>query len=113
MNNLEMTTAKAGDTCRIQLVGEATIYDAAELKERLVVELDRSLQLDLDLAQVHEIDTAGLQVLLLLQRECEQHSKTLHLVQPSQAVQNLISLFGLDNCFSMPQPELPKEEARP
>jgi anti-sigma B factor antagonist len=52
----------------ITVAGEMTVYSAAELKTALLAEVAAGHSA-LNLAQVQEIDTAGLQLLLLLNRE--------------------------------------------
>ncbi len=73
----------------LRLDGELTIFRAAELKPLL---LQGAGALALDLSQVVEIDTAGLQLLLLAQRE----RGALQLVDPSPPVREAIALAGLE-----------------
>jgi anti-sigma B factor antagonist len=54
----------------ITLAGDMTVYVAAELKTALLAEFAAG-HTALDLSQVQEIDTAGLQLLLLLNRELQ------------------------------------------
>ena len=95
MTDLEITTSTAGGVCRLTLEGEATIYNAAEFKEYLVAELERSQELELNLSRIREIDTAGVQLLVLLCRESRRLGKKFRAVQPSQSVQTLVDLYGL------------------
>jgi anti-anti-sigma factor len=83
---------------RLVLQGDLTIYRAAELKTQVLsvlASLADPPELELDLAQVTEIDTAGLQVLLLLKRESSLHNKTLRIVSPGQPVRDLLGLYNL------------------
>ena len=59
---------------RLAVEGELTIITAAEDKERLLGALQTSSGLRVDLAAVEEIDTAGLQVLLLARREADRQN---------------------------------------
>lgn len=80
--------------------GELTIYTAAEQKPRLLAFLASGDELELNLADVTEIDTAGLQLLILIKREAAQAGKTLsftmhsHVVLETLELTNLISAFG-------------------
>ena len=56
------------NTLRIE--GELTIYTAAAIKQQLDQLLGRSAELEIELSQVSEMDTAGLQLLILAKREC-------------------------------------------
>ena len=94
MIEAQTTTSGSGRVCRLTIQGQATIYNAVELKDRLIAELHQRQELELDLSQIREIDTAGLQVLLLLRREAERLSKKFSTVRPSPSVQNLLGLYG-------------------
>lgn len=52
----------------VTVSGDMTVYAAAELKTALLAEVAAG-NTALDLAQVQEFDTAGLQLLLMLNRE--------------------------------------------
>ncbi len=55
---------------RVSVAGDMTVYCASELKSALLLEVAAGHNsLELDLSQVQEFDTAGLQLLLLLNRE--------------------------------------------
>ena len=87
-----------------------TIYEALSLKDVLLALPARATAIELDLSQVIEIDTAGLQLLLLAQRESARQGKTLRLGSCSPAVQELIELFDLAELFGTAQ-ALPAPEA--
>ena len=77
-------------------VGEMTIYCAQSMKDQLLppaVGIDRDLLLDV--SGVTELDTCGVQVLLLMQRLAMAEQRTLQLVEPSPAVREALGLCGL------------------
>lgn len=76
--------------------GEMSVYRAAELKQVLLEQLEVSPQLELDLSAVSEIDTAGLQLLLLARREARAREGALRIVAQSAAVDDLLALLHLD-----------------
>jgi anti-anti-sigma factor len=78
------------------LDGELTVQSAAEHKTLLLAALEATDALDLDLSGVSELDTAGLQLLLLLKREAGTFGKTVTLSEPSQAVLEVLALARLD-----------------
>ncbi len=80
----------------IDIVGDLTVQVAAEWKARLTTALEGSDQLWIGLSQVTEIDTAGLQVLLLLRREAGQTGKQVEFASPSQPVNDVLALAHLD-----------------
>ena len=57
---------KSDSSMKMKIQGDMTIYHAAESKPILLRALDEATDLDIDLSAVSEIDSAGLQLLLLL-----------------------------------------------
>ena len=80
---------------RIALQEDLTIYQALDQKSQLLDALNGADELELDLAQVAEIDTAGLQLLILLKREAQKAGKKLTIVAHSQAVRAVIDFCNL------------------
>lgn len=80
----------------LDLPEELTIYEAAALHQSLATALLSPEPLLLDLAQVQEIDSAALQVLLWAQAEAARQERTLTLRAPSEAVRAYLTLTGLD-----------------
>lgn len=72
--------------------GDLTIRRVQEMKDVILARLDQSQALEVDLAGVTEIDTAGAQLLLLARRAAQTSGKELRLAAHSPAV---ASLFGL------------------
>lgn len=72
--------------------GDLTIRRVQELKDVLLARLAQTQALEVDLAGVTEIDSAGVQLLLLVQRTARASHKELQLVAYSPAV---ATLFGL------------------
>lgn len=88
--------------CRIAIEGELTIYNAADWKGRLYEPIARGDSLELDLSAVQELDTAGLQVLIMAKKEALARGQALHLCNHSQAVQDALELCGLAAFFGDP-----------
>ena len=74
---------------------DLTIYHALEQKHRLLDALGSTDELELDLMQVGDIDTAGLQLLILLKKEAQRTGKRLAIVAHSQAVRAVIDFCNL------------------
>ena len=79
--------------------GEMTIYRAAELKPLVLDALERAQVLELSLAGVSELDTAGLQVLILAKEAAQSGGRTLRLVDHSPAVLEVFELLGMTAYF--------------
>lgn len=88
--------------------GDLTIYRAAELKEALLAAINRvhanaKVQtLEVDLAGVTEIDTAGVQLLMLAKRSALQLQRQVRLVAHSPAVLEVFELLDLAGWFGDP-----------
>ncbi|EXJ14950.1 STAS domain-containing protein [Imhoffiella purpurea] len=77
------------------LEGELNIYCASETKMRLMEFLSRAEDPSLDLSAVTELDTAGLQVLILARQEAERMRKPLRFLNPSDSVRDVFDLCNL------------------
>lgn len=94
---MEVREDMAGSVCRLHVAGEMTIYSALELKERLFGSLARCVELDVDSSDVIEVDSAGLQLLLLAKREARTAGKQMQVSSPSQAMQEALQQFSLSS----------------
>lgn len=54
-----------GTTVQVNIRGELTIYSVAEVKEHLALAMQQGEDVVVNLAEVTDVDTAGLQLLLL------------------------------------------------
>jgi len=83
----------------LTIEGELTVFTAAEQKTSLLAFLNTGDELEINLANVGEIDTAGLQLLILIKREAAQSGKTLRFVMHSKAVLDVLELTRLTSAF--------------
>ena len=81
---------------RLAIEGELSIYRAAELKGLLLSSLASDSALELDLAQVSELDSAGLQLVLLAAREAQAAGKGFGIAARSPQVTEVLRLCGLE-----------------
>lgn len=86
-------------SCNARAEGEMTIYTAAQIKPALLALLEGCNEAELDLSGVGEIDSAGLQLLLLAKREAAQAGKPLRLAGHSPAVVEALDLCNLTAAF--------------
>jgi anti-anti-sigma factor len=98
----DMTHEHVEYTRRLVLSDDFTIYNAGVLKARLMAALDEVLALDIDIAQVAEIDTAGMQLLILAKREAARQGKELRIVAHSPTVLDAIDFLNLGAFFGDP-----------
>lgn len=96
---MTINTNWQGRRCIIRLEQEMNIYTAATLKEPLLTPLTKSRELALDLTQVSDMDTSGVQLLLMIHREAIRQHVALHITGMSSAVREALSLYGLLSWF--------------
>lgn len=92
----------AGDVGRLSLAEDMTIYNALALKERLLSALEACQELELDLSQVGEIDTTGVQLLIMTKREANRKFKALRLVSHSAPVREVLDFYNVVAFFGDP-----------
>ena len=87
---------------RLSIAEDLTIYHALEQKNTLLDALAGASDLELNLSQVKEMDTAGLQLLILLKREAQRAGKKVRIVAHSQAVSSVIDCCNMAAEFGDP-----------
>jgi anti-sigma B factor antagonist len=94
MMNSELTSnAPAG---QLHIQGEMTIYRAHEVAEALFTAVRaHDGDVSLDLSAVSELDTAGLQLILMARRLAEANGHCLSIVQPSECVREVLTLCNV------------------
>lgn len=86
---------KEADRTLLAVQGELNIYHAARLKDELLEALSSQPELEVDLGEVEDCDSSGVQLLLLLKREARRQDKRLSLVNHSACVADVIELLNL------------------
>lgn len=87
---------------RLRVGGDLNIYSAPEFKRQLLDHLGADADLEINLSQVGEMDTAGFQVLYLAKREAMKNGKTLHLTSHSPAVLEVMDRYNMATYFGDP-----------
>jgi anti-anti-sigma factor len=96
------TTPQPGKAATLAIEGELSIYRAAELKETLLQALDGAASLEIDLHDISEIDSAGIQLLMLTKSTGQAKSCEVRLVNHSPAVLEVFELLDLAAHFGDP-----------
>lgn len=86
----------------LMLDGPMTIYNAGEIKARLLSGIESAAIIELDLSHVGEMDTAGFQLLVMAKRECQRLGRSLRIVAHSPAVREVIDFYNMDAFFGDP-----------
>lgn len=88
--------------CHVRVVGEMTIYHAAKMKEELLPCLELGAELEINLSEVSEMDTAGFQLLLLAKRVATAGGKPMRLTEHSPATLEVLDLLNMASFFGDP-----------
>lgn len=97
-----LTVEQHADRCQVDIEGEMTIYTAAQLKEQLLPVLNDDKALTITLANVTEIDSAGVQLLMLVSKTRSAQNRTTTLSDHSNAVVDVFQLMDLVSYFNDP-----------
>ena len=80
----------------LRVDGEITIYRAAEVAQALFAAVRAQTgDVRLDMSDVSEFDTAGLQLLLMARRLVEANGHRLDVAQPSECVAEVLTLCNV------------------
>jgi anti-anti-sigma factor len=97
----ERGSNKTKGLCKLAIDEDMTIYVIEALKQGLSEELDIYTKFELNLGEVEEIDSAGIQLLLAFRAELMQKKKELKLSAVSGPVAKLIASYGVADRFNM------------
>ena len=87
------------DQVLIKPIGELTIFTAAEAWKELADALETHANLTVDLGEITEIDTAGIQILVWLKQEAKHRDRTLPFVNHAPPVLEALDLLDLGAVF--------------
>lgn len=96
---MDIDVEHKGQTAHIALTGELTIYTAAETKTGLTSAIEGAKDVEIDLSNVSEIDTAGLQLMLIAKRHPD---KAVRFINHPPAALRLIDLANLGRVLGDP-----------
>ena len=86
---------------RVYVSGEMNIYCAAAAKDLVFTAVRANLgEAAIDLSQVSEIDTAGLQILVMARRMSVACGSELRIINPSTPAREALELCGLAKLIS-------------
>lgn len=83
----------------LRMEGEMTIYRADELRQVLMGAIQPEVRLEIDLSGVTELDTCGLQLLMLAKREAARQGGEVQLVRHSPPVLDVFELLNVAAFF--------------
>lgn len=99
---MEIHVEHEGRRAVAKLLGEMTIYHAVEAKTAILQSLEGADSIQLDLSGVTDLDTAGMQILILARRTAESAGKQLSLVDHSAPVRDVFELYNASTLLPDP-----------
>lgn len=88
--------------CEIDLDGELTIYEAAELNKEIFKKTEKCKGVSINLSNVAEIDTSCFQILMASKRECDRKEIEFTMNSHSPAVLEIMELYNMGSYFGDP-----------
>lgn len=85
--------------CTTKMDGMLTIYTAHESKDKILKPLENCKELILDMSLVTEIDTAGLQLLMLVKREASKINVIFNLKNISASTATLLQSYCMTDAL--------------
>ena len=92
-------TQKRNNTTEIIFSGELTIYHAMEIFQKNIQNIKVKGQVTIKLSGITEIDTSGIQLLIILFKTIKQQSSHYCIESMSDTVKDYINLFNLSAYF--------------
>lgn len=89
---MSIEVKQTGQNAQVTLAGDLTIYAVADIKAALSAVMLDADEIEVDLSGITEMDTAGLQLMLIAKRR---PGKTVRFVNHSPIVLRLIDLANL------------------
>jgi anti-sigma B factor antagonist len=101
----ERGSNKTKGLCKLAIDEDMTIYVIDMLKQELTEQIETYENFELNLADVEEFDSAGVQLMLAFKQELKSKNKTFQLTAASPSVTNLITRYGLSESFNLGEGE--------
>src|SRR5262245_43833243 len=91
-----------GELVQIKIAAALNIYVAAEAKEQLLNALKQGQEVEVDLSELEELDTAGVQLMLMLKHEAQRANKACLFMHHGPAVREVMDLLNLTGALGDP-----------
>lgn len=92
---MRISLSKHGSGLKARLSESLEIQSASEAKGPLLEALECSPEVEYDLSGLSELDSSGVQLLLLLKREASAQGRRCHLTHANDTVSEVLGLLGL------------------
>jgi len=96
----EKGSNKSKGLCKLSINEELTIFVIDELKQSLSAEIANYDRFELNLSDIEEVDSAGIQLLLAFKSELNHQKKEFRLTSISDVVKRLIESYSIEDRFN-------------
>lgn len=97
---------KRTGVCHLSAHNDMTIYSAAS-NHATLIELYRDFKtFYIDLSNIEEIDSTGVQILISLTQTAQKQDKKVFLLSPSDAVKDVFNVLNVNSFFNWQHEEL-------
>ena len=79
----------------VELNTSLSVYNAAKLHSQLTEAYKNSDRIEIDLKNITDCDTAGIQLLFSLKKSCLDAGKQISLINPSEAVNDALNRMSI------------------
>lgn len=93
---MEITQNKTGDTLTVAVTGRLDTNTAPEFQDMLTPAIQDIKQVDLDLAGLDYISSAGLRALLFLHKQCAGEGARLSVFNCNEMAMDVLRMTGFD-----------------
>lgn len=90
-----------GGHAKATVSGRIDVMTAPEFEKTVMEILPGTQTVDIDLAGVDYISSAGLRALMALKRKAEGQQTVLNILNPSASVMDIFALTGFDNVLNL------------
>ncbi len=97
--SLDINIQKLSNHCKISLIGKCTIYNVGKLKKSFIATIEENENILIDLSQVSDFDTAGLQLFVAAKNTIKNKNKKIKFVNHPVCVLAIFDLYGLISFF--------------
>jgi anti-sigma B factor antagonist len=98
--DLDITTERDGNVCRVHVSGEIDVYTSPTLKAEIVAAVEQGCtNLVVDIDNVGFIDSSGLGVLVSGLRRAKENAGSMHIVCTKENILKIFRITGLDRVF--------------
>jgi len=102
---MKLMVNRKGEALKVRLAETLDISVAGDAKEKFLQILDTALDLEIDLSALAEIDTSGVQLLMLLHQEARSRGTGCRFLHPSAGVAEVVEFYRLPGLESVPATE--------